>query len=408
MDRRVSEQTAMQWFLLAVTIFQPLLHLAASVDAPDRFDPLAGRATLTALSGLAWAATVWWPWARQRAHAIALAVGFVLQGYIVALGYPNGMTQDVFMGIIMTAAVMVTLCRTGPEFVGFALMTVGGSAVANDLATDPAYETPTVITLLSAVIGAVGIMLYQRGRLERELAAALEDVRKLDATKSRVLHDLANVANRLVGSCDELDYLLPEEVRSRLGDAAEPVSEELGELRRAVDYIVDLHTNVRGLHRESDGGIQLQGGAETLQNAVSVARRELPPNTRVEVTCEPAATVRCDPTDLNRIVVNLLINAGHAMAEAGVPSPALWVSGQREEGRMRIRVSDNGPGIPASLHAQIFEPRFTTRRRHGGTGLGLAISRELANQNGGSLDLDADHVGGASFVVELPAGPDAR
>ncbi|MEN0061138.1 MAG: HAMP domain-containing sensor histidine kinase [Myxococcota bacterium] len=405
---RRSELTAMQWFLFAVTVLQPVLFVAASIDAPDRFDPLAGRAVMTALSGLAWVATVRLPWAQERAHGIALIVAMGLQAYIIALGVPNNMSQDVFMGIVMTTAVMVTLCRTGPELVVFTLLTVGGAALANELTVDGFYETSTVVAVLVAVIGAVGIMLYQRGRLERELAVALEDVRRLDATKSRVLHDLGNVANRLVGCCDELEYLLPDPVRKGLGEASQPVSEELGELRRTVDYIVELHTNVRGLHRESDGRVPLRSVAGALKSALSVARLEWPPHTRVEVSCAPNVTVYCDPTDLNRILVNLLINAGHAMAEAGVAWPALTVTVQSNEGRMGIRIQDNGPGIPPSLHEKVFEPRFTTRESHGGTGLGLAISRELATQNGGSLQLVQGAVGGAVFVVELPAGPDSE
>ncbi|MEM6928148.1 MAG: HAMP domain-containing sensor histidine kinase, partial [Myxococcota bacterium] len=366
---RQSELAGMQWFLAAVTILQPILHVAASVDAPDRYDPVLGRAAMTGLSGAAWFATVRVPWARQHARGIALTVAFALQAYIIALSVPNAMTQEVFLGIVMTAAVMVTLCRTGPEFVAFAVLTVGGSALANEVAAGNDYETSTVATVTFAVVGAVGIMLYQRSRLDRQLAEALEDVRRLDATKSRVLHDLANVANRLVGCCDEIDYLLPPEARPKLGDAAEPLNHELGELRRAVDYIVDLHTNVRGLHRESDGRIPLHGVSRALESAVSVARQELPPGTEVEVNSSPASTVRCDQTDLNRILVNLLINAGHAMAEAQVRSPKLWVSAVSDAGCMRIRVEDNGPGIPEAVQQRIFEARFTTRRGHGGTGL---------------------------------------
>jgi two-component system NtrC family sensor kinase len=116
-------------------------------------------------------------------------------------------------------------------------------------------------------------------------------------------------------------------------------------------------------------------------------------------------TVRADSTDLGRILVNLLINAGHAMGEAGVAHPRLTVRARDERDRVVIRVEDNGPGIPPLLRQRIFEPRFTTRKEVGGTGLGLAISRELAAQNNGTLEIDPEYTGGAAFVVGLPAGP---
>lgn len=400
-----SELAGVQWFLLAVTVFQPLLHLAANQQDADRYDPWFGRALLTLVSGAAWLATLRWERAQQRASDLTYGVALALQAYLLTLAVPNQMAFDYFVGLVMTTAVMVTTCGTLPQLVAFGLITVGGAGAANELSPHSAFETSAVTTVLAALVGAVGVVIYQRSRLERQLAAALSEVRRLDSTKSRVLHDLANVASRLVGSCDELEEQLPHLTDRLPGEVAEIVEDELTELRRAVDYIVDLHTNVRGLHREGGGTTHAQNVQRMLDTAVSIARRELPPSTTVEVSCPPTVTVRCDPTDLSRIVVNLLINAGHAMSEHGVAAPTLRVIALDHDDRVRVRVEDNGPGIPGPLRQKVFEPRFTTRKEVGGTGLGLAISRDLAGQNGGTLTLDPEYTAGAAFVVDLPAGP---
>lgn len=397
---RRAELRSLQGFLLVVTLFQPLLHLAGNSQVPDRFDPWYARAALTALSGAAWAATVYLPWAQRRAHLVAIGVAFLLQGYLLALGLPNRMSFHYFLGLVMTTAVMVTLCRTLGQLLLFGAATLLVAGLSNAATPSPPLATDAVVAILAAVVGAVGVMVYHRGRLEQKLAAALDDVSRLDAMKSRVLHDLANVASRVVGSCDELEQQLPEVLPRLPPAAADAVAAEVQELRRAVSYLVDLHTNVRGLHRDAASDV-LADVHHVVQRAISIGRTELPPDTAISVVCPPVL-VRCDPTDLGRILVNLVINAGHALREAGVAEPALRVEVEPDRAYVTLRVLDNGPGVPPPLRERIFEPRFTTRKEVGGTGLGLAISRELAAQCGGSLALDTTYRDGASFVVRLP------
>ena len=70
--------------------------------------------------------------------------------------------------------------------------------------------------------------------------------------------------------------------------------------------------------------------------------------------------------------------------------------------RVRIEVSDTGPGVPASLRERIFEPFVTTKEVGKGTGLGLSVCRGLVEAAGGRLELDASYAPGAKFVIELP------
>lgn len=70
------------------------------------------------------------------------------------------------------------------------------------------------------------------------------------------------------------------------------------------------------------------------------------------------------------------------------------------DGRARIRISDNGPGVAAALRERIFEPFFTTRAQ--GTGLGLAVVREVVRSHGGDIDVAPNHGAGATFIIHLP------
>jgi signal transduction histidine kinase len=70
-------------------------------------------------------------------------------------------------------------------------------------------------------------------------------------------------------------------------------------------------------------------------------------------------------------------------------------------GGLDVVVSDNGPGVPEAQREQIFQPFFTTRAD--GTGLGLVVAREIAREHGGDVVVDDSDLGGAAFIVRLPA-----
>jgi signal transduction histidine kinase len=73
-------------------------------------------------------------------------------------------------------------------------------------------------------------------------------------------------------------------------------------------------------------------------------------------------------------------------------------------GRVEIRVSDNGGGIPDHLREKIFEPFFTTKPTGAGTGLGLSLSHDIVTQgHGGTLTMESTMGEGATFVITLPA-----
>ncbi|WP_425593779.1 HAMP domain-containing sensor histidine kinase [Microbacterium terricola] len=121
----------------------------------------------------------------------------------------------------------------------------------------------------------------------------------------------------------------------------------------------------------------------------------------IDVSRVSAAQVLGDPGQLTRVVRNLLDNALRYGA-SGIEVELAEV-GQDAV----LRVSDDGPGVDPALRERIFE-RFARAddaraAGTGGTGLGLAIARELVDLHGGSLVLDVEHRGGASFVVRLPA-----
>jgi signal transduction histidine kinase len=97
--------------------------------------------------------------------------------------------------------------------------------------------------------------------------------------------------------------------------------------------------------------------------------------------------------------MNLITNAVQAM-EGSEGQKLLEVSSALRGGRIVIRVSDSGPGIPASLRGRIFDPFYTTRKD--GYGIGLSFSRKVVEEHGGTLTADTSTWGGAEFRIEIP------
>lgn len=127
----------------------------------------------------------------------------------------------------------------------------------------------------------------------------------------------------------------------------------------------------------------------------------------LEVDIQPEALcVRADPGLMEQVLVNLMVNALDAMAaQAAQAQRRLRVHGRAQGERVRVQVSDSGPGIAPEMRAHLFEPFATSKPPGAGLGLGLMISRRIVRSFGGELlspETCDDALGGACFRIELP------
>ncbi len=148
--------------------------------------------------------------------------------------------------------------------------------------------------------------------------------------------------------------------------------------------VVDVGRQVRGLER-------LLG--RTLGDAVRVVMH-------VAATLPP---VRIDPTQLEQVVMNLLINARDAMPDGGVVTLTVSVGDGPGPGpHVVIEVADVGTGIAPEVLPRVFEPYFTTKPLGRGTGLGLAMVHGIVHEAGGDIGVESAPGQGAVFRVRLP------
>ena len=120
--------------------------------------------------------------------------------------------------------------------------------------------------------------------------------------------------------------------------------------------------------------------------------------------------VSCLPGEFNQVILNLVVNASHAISDAikGNESTKgkITASTRRDGDWVEVRISDTGTGIPDQARCKIFEPFFTTKGVGKGTGQGLAISRSvIVDKHGGTIDFHTETGKGTVFIIRLPLQP---
>jgi signal transduction histidine kinase len=108
--------------------------------------------------------------------------------------------------------------------------------------------------------------------------------------------------------------------------------------------------------------------------------------------------------ELQQVVINLVTNAEHAIK--GRTPAIIQITTEAKNGWVRLVVEDSGQGVSREIRHRIFDPFFTTKGPDEGTGLGLAICQRVVSEVGGKIWYEESTLGGARFVVELPAAPE--
>jgi two-component system, NtrC family, sensor kinase len=142
-----------------------------------------------------------------------------------------------------------------------------------------------------------------------------------------------------------------------------------------------------------------------ITTTLTVARNEYKYVATVETDLDPALPmVDCIPGEINQTILNLVVNAAHAIAERGERAPGLIRIVTRGDGEaVEIRISDTGAGIPVALRPRLFSPFFTTKPVGKGTGQGLFIAHNvIVRRHGGSIACDSEVGRGTVFTIRLP------
>lgn len=235
--------------------------------------------------------------------------------------------------------------------------------------------------------------VYPLAQRINHMAGRIEDL--MEAQRNllhSVSHELRTPIARLEFALELLDAKARDPELSRRIAAMEG---DLSELNNLVKELLDMS--------KLDSTRTLQGAPVELEALLRDCRATLPPSPQ-QVACELASglgTVEADARLLARAVGNLLRNA-QKYAQGRIV-----LSARRTPDDVEIAVDDDGPGIPAEERERIFDPFYRLDRSRdratGGFGLGLSIAHKAVALHGGTLRVESSPLGGARFVLRLPA-----
>jgi len=146
-----------------------------------------------------------------------------------------------------------------------------------------------------------------------------------------------------------------------------------------------------------------------IDSTITVARNEWKYVAEITTDFDPTLPpVMCYPSDINQVVLNLLVNAAHAIKEKLKEGEMgrITVCTRRQEEFAQIAVTDTGTGVPEAIRTRIFDPFFTTKEVGKGTGQGLALAHAVVvKKHCGKIWFDTETGRGTTFFVDLPIKP---
>ncbi|MEM9341426.1 MAG: ATP-binding protein [Pseudomonadota bacterium] len=209
-----------------------------------------------------------------------------------------------------------------------------------------------------------------------------------------VAHELNNPLSIVVGNT----HILLEEP---FDDAT---LARLGKVNDAAERCVKIVRTFLSMARDRQLAVEPVPVAQVVETAVEAYRAgEQTADLAIAMdVAEGLPMLNVDEVQIVQVLSNLLINADHAIGETGQAGRVEISAASGAEGRVMLRLADDGPGIPDEIAGRVFDPLFTTKTGGKGTGVGLALCHRIVVAHGGTVKLDPTHAGGACFVIELP------
>jgi len=249
----------------------------------------------------------------------------------------------------------------------------------------------------------------ERGRQE-EMLRRSERMASLGSMLAGVAHELNNPLAAIGGFAQ---LLLRETLNEDDRSAIETIYHES---QRAAKIVRDLLAFSRRQEQERRERVDLN---EIIRYIIDAQRYQIETQgIRRELELEPGLPpVLAQPSQLEQVVLNLVVNARQALESAidrraaeqragnEAPPPVIAVRTSSRGGSVFLEIEDNGPGIREEHRNRIWDPFWTTKDEGEGTGLGLAVVHGIISGYGGTIDVETEVGRGTRFIVKLPVAP---
>jgi signal transduction histidine kinase len=288
-----------------------------------------------------------------------------------------------------------------------------------------------------AVFLVIALILYRNNREKQKANKILETtLTNLKTTQSQLIqsekmaslgeltagiaHEIQNPLN-FVNNFSDVNTELVDELKSELA---------VGNTQSAVEIAEDIKENERKINHHGKRAEAIVKGM--LQHSRTSSGQKEPTDinalcdeylrlafhglrakdqlfdTKLETSFDNTLSkINIVPQDIGRVILNLINNAFYTMSEkaklqAASYTPQVIVQTKRLDGRIEIKVTDNGNGIPKRILDKIFQPFFTTKPTGQGTGLGLSLAYDIVQAHGGEIKVATKEGEGSEFIIQLP------
>ncbi|HTU65625.1 MAG TPA: ATP-binding protein [Steroidobacteraceae bacterium] len=194
------------------------------------------------------------------------------------------------------------------------------------------------------------------------------------------------------------------QARAGLGRALAEAGQVFEESFEGLGRVAETVQAMKDFAHPGDGEMAMADLNHAINTTIIVSRNEYKHVADLTTDLADLPSVVCRLGDIKKVLLNLIVNAAHALEARppGSPRGTIHVETRGVEDEVVVRVSDSGCGIPKAVIERIFDPFFTTKTLGKGTGQGLAIARSVMQSHGGSIDV-ASRVGvGTTFTLRLP------
>jgi len=251
--------------------------------------------------------------------------------------------------------------------------------------------------------------LKQMKNEKKNLEVKLQQAQKMESIGTLaggIAHDFNNIIGIILGNTELALEDVPE---------WNPAHESLEEVKTASLRAANIVRQLLNFSRKTDQKLQPIEIAITIQDALKFLRSTIPTTIDIEQDIQVInEIILADPTQINQIMMNLCINASHAMEETGgtlkvIVEKVIWdnISAKTYPElspgeHIMIQVSDTGIGINPDIIDRIFDPYFTTKEVGKGSGLGLAVVHGIVKNHNGTIKVDSNPGKGSTFNILFP------
>ena len=344
---------------------------------------------------------------RHLAHGHAIMVDFARVGTVlVGSMVDSSLTgmDELFLASVVRSILWATL---GASLLALLLGLVFAARVTRPLASLNEAARRVAAGDLSTPVAISGN--DEMAELSVSFNAMTEELRRLEEAKKRMIadaaHELRTPVTLIQGTVEAMiDGVFPLDVAT-----LESMHEETVRLSRLIDTLRELEIIESGelvLELEEVDPLELANKAMSLFSSQAAGK-----GIRLSVVEAGPARVRlvADRLRLGEVVYNLVSNAIKYSPPGSLVRVGVSAAQDAKRDFVRIAVEDSGPGIPLEERGRIFERFYRIDRSRaqdsGGRGLGLAIASEIVKAHGGNIEVGESVLGGAAFVVTLPAVP---